>query len=262
MRFNAWKQRSINGDLVDQRRNKDRRSLKRWWSRFACLALVALGPISVDAAEPKRVLVLHSFGQNFAPWNEYARQIRAELVRQNDGPVDVYEATLSTARSADEDAEGPFAEYLRSLFANRRLDLVVTIGAPAARFFQKYRQHTVPAAPALFTAVEQRVVPRQSLTANDAVVALDIDLSGIIQHIVQLLPKTNHIAVVIGNSPTEKYWAGQLHNATRSYADRIEFMWFNELSFEEMLKRVAALPPRSAIGPFFWVCQALRGASS
>src|SRR5262249_37422732 len=49
------------------------------------------------------------------------------------------------------------------------------------------------------------------------------------------------------NSPIEKYWVVQLRDAVQPYAGRLQFTWFNELSFEEMLKRGAALPPRSAI---------------
>jgi hypothetical protein len=84
-------------------------------------------------SEPRRVLLLHSFGPNFAPWNEYARAIREELRLQSKEPIDIFEASLATARSADKE-EGPFVEYLRALFSKDQLDLVITIGAPAVNF--------------------------------------------------------------------------------------------------------------------------------
>jgi hypothetical protein len=40
-------------------------------------------------AEPKRVLLLNSFGRDFSPWSEYSGDIRAELVRQLRKPVDI-----------------------------------------------------------------------------------------------------------------------------------------------------------------------------
>jgi len=94
-------------------------------------------------SEPRRVLLLHSFGRDFAPWNEYARTIREELDRQSTEPVDIFEASLATARFADDD-EAPFVDYLRALFAKRKLDLIVTIAAPAASFFQRHRQQLFP----------------------------------------------------------------------------------------------------------------------
>src|SRR2546430_8608220 len=89
-------------------------------------------------SEPKRVLLLHSFGRDFAPWNEYARTIREELGLQSKEPIDIFEASLATARSADAE-EGPFVEYLRALFSKDQLDLVITVGAPAVSFLQRHR---------------------------------------------------------------------------------------------------------------------------
>jgi signal transduction histidine kinase len=197
-------------------------------------------------SEPKRVLLLHSFGRDFAPWNEYARTIREELGLQSKEPIDIFEASLATARSADAE-EGPFVEYLRDLFSKRQLDLVITIGAPAVNFFQLHRSQLFPSVPAVHTGLEQRRVPLNSLTANDTVVAVSIDLTSAVGSMLRLLPETTSVAVVIGNSPIEKYWLGQMREAVQPFENRVAFTWFNELSFEEMLQRAAVLPSPSAI---------------
>ena len=62
-----------------------------------------------------------------------------------------------------------------------------------------------------------------------------------------MLPETNNIAVVIGNSPIEKYWLEQVRDAVQPFTSHVAFTYFNDLSFDEMLTRAAALPPRSAI---------------
>jgi len=197
-------------------------------------------------SEPKRVLLLHSFGRDFAPWNEYARTIREELVRRSPEPVDIFEASLATARFAD-DEEGPFVDYLHALFVKRKLDLIVTIAAPAASFFQRHRQQLFPSTPMLITALEQRRVALTALTANDTVVATTIDFAGVVENILRVLPETANIAVVIGDSPIERYWVEQIRDELKPFNDRIVFTWLNDLSLDQMIKRVAALPPRSAI---------------
>jgi signal transduction histidine kinase len=207
-------------------------------------ALLFFAMVSVAIAEPKRVLLLHSFGRDFAPWNEYARSIREELIRQSPEPIDLFEASLATARFAGDD-EGPFVEYLRTLFIKRRLDLMVTVGAPAANFIQRHRQHFP--SPMLFTGIEQRRVPLTALTADDAVVAVSIDLEANLANILRVLPDTTNIAVVVGHSPIEKYWLEQLRIAAKPFLGRVTFEWFDGLSFDQMLKRVATLPPRSAV---------------
>src|SRR5262249_45046089 len=90
------------------------------------------------AGEPKRVLVLHSFGRDFRPWSEYAKTIRAELDRQSPWPLDVIEFSLISARFTGDNPEAPFVQYLRSLFDKHPPDLIVSVGAPAAAFVQRY----------------------------------------------------------------------------------------------------------------------------
>jgi signal transduction histidine kinase len=197
-------------------------------------------------SEPKRVLLLHSFGRDFAPWSEYARTFREELSRQSPDGIDLYEASLATARFPD-DEEGPFVDYLRALFAKRRLDLVAAIGSPAVGFVQQHRQELFPSIPAIYTGVERRRVSYTALTANDSVIAINNDYSVVVENILQVLPETSDVVVVIGSSPIEKFWTEQLRIAFRPFEKRVTFTWFNELSFEEMLKRAATLPPRSAI---------------
>ena len=80
------------------------------------------------------------------------------------GRLDITDHSLVSARSSDEDPEAPFVEYLRALFAKRPLDLIVSIGAPAAAFVQRHRQRLFANTPMVFTAVEQRRVQYSTLT--------------------------------------------------------------------------------------------------
>jgi hypothetical protein len=173
-----------------------------WISILAVFATVCL---PANAAEPKRILLLHSFGRDFSPWNEYAKQIRVELRQQVAGPIDIFEVSLATARFAGENLEEPFAEYLRSLFENRKLDLAVTVGAPAASFFHKHRSKISPATPVVFVGLEQRRLP-QPLAPNETAVVSVLDFARSLEKILSILPETKNVAVVVGNSPLEQGW--------------------------------------------------------
>ncbi|MGB7672772.1 MAG: ATPase, partial [Pseudolabrys sp.] len=201
------------------------------------------------AAESKRVMLLHSFGRDFKPWSEYAKAIRMELDRQSPWPLDITENSVVTARFSDEDPEGPFVDYLRALFAKRPLDLIVSIGAPAAAFVQRHRQRLFATTPMVFTAVDQRRVQYSSLTANDAVVALRINYLSAFENILQVLPGTKDVIVVVGTSPIEKFWKEAIGKEVEPLADRIKLSWTDESSFEALLKQASALPRHTAI---FW----------
>ena len=210
---------------------------------------VSLGCPAGFAAESKRVMLLHSFGRDFKPWSEYAKAIRTELVRQSPWPLDIVEHSLITARFSNESPEAPFVEYLRAQYTEHPLDLIVSIGAPAAAFVQRHRQRLFATTPMVFTAVDQRRVQYSSLTANDAVVALRINYLSAFENILQVLPDTKDVIVVVGTSPIEKFWKEAIGKEVEPLANRIKLSWTDELSFEALLKHAAALPPHTAI---FW----------
>ena len=201
------------------------------------------------AAESKRVLLLHSFGQTFKPWSEYGQAIRAELDRQSPWPLDIIDYSLVSARFSDENPEAPFVEYLRTLFAKHPLDLIVSIGAPAAAFVQRNRQRLFATTPMVLMAVDQRRVQYSNLTANDVAVAVRINYLSAFENILQVLPDTKNVTVVVGTSLLEKFWKEAIGKEVEPLTNRIKLSWTDELSFEELLKQASALAPHTAI---FW----------
>jgi signal transduction histidine kinase/ABC-type uncharacterized transport system substrate-binding protein len=213
------------------------------------LLLATLGQSHAANTEPKRVLMLHSFGPRFKPWSDYEQSIRSEISRLWQKPVDFLDQSLVNARLEDENSEALFAEYLRALYTVRPVDIIVAIGAPAAAFVQRYRQRLFPVTPMVLTAVEQRRVQYEKLTENDTVVAVAHDFPAAFNNILRVLPLTKTIAVVNGASPNETFWLEEMRRELAPLNGRIELKWYNEKSFEEILIDAARLPPHSAI---FW----------
>jgi signal transduction histidine kinase len=225
----------------------------------AVLGTLLLPSTCPSAAEPqpKRIMVLHSFGPNFKPWSEYEKSIRAELEQRSPWPLDITEHSLVAARFADDNPDGPLAEYLRSLYLKHPNDLIISIGAPAAAFIQRHRDEVFAGTPMILTAIEQRLVRFTSLTENDTVIAEKFNLPAVIENILRVLPDTKNVTVVIGTSPLEKFWLEEIRNEFQPFEGRVAFTWTNALSFEEVLKQAAALPSHSAI---FWALMAIDAA--
>ena len=215
---------------------------------LSCPAGFAAEPSRADV-EPKRVLMLHSFGLRFKPWTDFAEILRSEMSRRSNVPIDFLDHMLLSARLDDDKSDIPFVDYLHALYAEKPPDLIVAIGAPAANFVQRYRPLIFPKTPMLFTAVEARRVQYDKLTENDTVAAAAHDFPLAIETILQVLPDTKVIAVVNGASPNEVFWQGELERELAPFSGRVELRWYNRLSFEDILKDAANLPPHSAI---FW----------
>ena len=228
------------------------------WRSFCARTLIALLAIALllatfaesQAADPapKRIMMLHSFGLRFRPWTDYSEALRAELSRR--ASIEFQDYSLLNARRNSDKSDAPFVEYLRSLNIDQPPDLIIAIGAPAANFVQAHRKDLFPTTPMLYTLVERRRVDFDKLTKYDTVVAITNDDPVFFENILHVLPQTTTIAIVVGASPSETWWRNEVAKSTARFADRVRFRWYNELSFEEMLKDAANLPQHSAI---FWI---------
>ena len=216
---------------------------------LVCLVWLTFAFVSASAAQPapRSVLVLHSLDIGYATDAAFARAFRAELSKQSHEPINFFDASLRPTPSAGAVQEEVVANYLRSSLAGQRLDLVMTISAPAALFARKYREQLFPTTPLLLAGVDQRWVQNEVLTASEAVVPIVIDPVRIVEDIVRIRPQTTNLIAVLGDSPLERAWRDELAREFQPLAERLTLTWFNELSFTEMLKRSAALPANSAI---------------
>jgi hypothetical protein len=227
------------------------RRLVYMWVAASVVLVVSIGKTAAHpkfAGQPKKILFLHSYGQTFQPWATWSKEIRNQLIRQSPWPLDIQEHSLITARNGGDAAEAKFVEYLSVLDAQRPPDLIVAMGAPAARFVQEHRTDLYSTTPILLAAVEVRRVDQSMLSEQDAVIGVRKDYVALFENILRLLPETKAIAIIIGNSPNERFWAGEQQRILGPLmANRVELIFSNERPFEEILKKVASLPPHSAI---------------
>ena len=193
-----------------------------WAKRLVCLcvaaAVVLVVSIGETAAQSKKIMVVHSYGQNFEPGATWSKAIRKELNRQSPWLLDIQEFSLVTARHADDEAEARFIEYLKAIYAQRPPDLIIALNAPAARFIQQRRADLYPATPMVLALVEVRRVEQSLLTGQDVVVGVRFDQVALVKNILRLLPETKAIAIIIGNSPLERFWAGEQRRILNSCA--------------------------------------------
>jgi hypothetical protein len=154
------------------------------------LLLAALCHGQAADPQPKRVLMLHSFGLRFKPWTDYAEGIRTEISRKSKTPADYHDHSLLNARLGADNSDNSFVDYLEAVYSKTAPDLIIAFGAPAASFVQQHRERLFPGKPMLFTAVEARRVQRDKLTDNDTVVATHNDFAAAFESLLHVLPGT------------------------------------------------------------------------
>ena len=108
-----------------------------FFRRFSALPVVillvtaivlAMSTSSWADADPKRVLILHSFGLRFKPWTERTQVIRSEMSRRKS--LDFHDHSLVSARLAG-DKSGPSKTSWRAPRDHDLVDLIANGGCDA-----------------------------------------------------------------------------------------------------------------------------------
>jgi signal transduction histidine kinase len=220
--------------------------------RIALTGLLAiwllLGAAPSDAQPAVRqVLILQSFDRGTFSVDQFTSNFRVELNRRATEPVNVVEIVVGPTGFVGA-PEQAVVDYIRATFVDRpKPDQIVTIAGPAAVFARRYRQQIFPDTPLLFASVDRRFLDDAPLGDKETAVTVENQFSGTVETILQLLPETRQVFMVMGSGPVGQFWRRELENQFGRFRDRLTFVWSNDLSLQEILRRGTSLPEHSAI---------------
>ena len=213
---------------------------------LAVMVLLSAAPSDAQPAV-RQVLMLQSFDRGTFPVDHFTSDFRVELDKRATEHVNVVQVVVGP-RGSVAAPDQAIVDYIRSLFVDHpKPDLIVTAAGPAAVFARKYRQQLFPDTPILFASVDRRFLDEAPLGDNETAVAVDNQFSGTIETILQLLPETRQVFMVMGSGPLGRFWRRELESQFGRFRDRLTFVWSNDLSIQEVLRRCTSLPEHSAI---------------
>ena len=220
--------------------------LRFHWAALAGWVVVC-GPSIEAQPRVQQVLVLQSFDRGSLPVDTFTGNFRVELDQRAERPVNVVQVVVGPTGFVGA-PEQAVVDYIRSTFADRpKPELIVTVAGPAAVFARKHRQEIFPDTPLLFASVDQRFLRGAPLGENEAAVAVVNDFPGLVEDILQLLPQTRQVFMVMGSGQLGEFWRRELEEQFARFRERLTFVWSNDLSLPEILRRCASLPRDSAI---------------
>ncbi|MEJ5991300.1 HAMP domain-containing sensor histidine kinase [Ramlibacter sp. PS3R-8] len=225
--------------------HRGRRRSLQWMLLGGVLFISAAA--SQDQPAAKQVLLLESFNRGNVVLDEFNGQFRVRLDQLAGKPVNVVEVTVGPTGFVG--ASGPaVADYIRSMYADRPPpDLIVAASGTAVEFARHHRQALFPDKPLLFAAVDRRIAYRVPLRENEAAAPVANDFPRLIDGILQVLPETRQIFMLNGAGAPSAFWRRELETEFRRLSGRVTFVWSEEFSLQDILRRVASLPPHTAI---------------
>ena len=214
----------------------------------ALAALLMLGPASGEAQPPvQQVLMLQSFDRGNMILDHFTSNLRVDLDGRAGRPVNVVQVVVGPTGFVGA-SEQAIVDFIRSAYVDRpKPDLIVSLGGPAAVFARRYRGQLFPDTPLLFASVDQQYLGDAPLGANETAVAVINDFPWLVDDILQLLPETRHVFMVMGSGQIARFWHRELSEQFKRFHDRLTFIWSDNLSLSETLRHCASLPAHSAI---------------
>jgi ABC-type uncharacterized transport system substrate-binding protein len=195
----------------------------------------------------RHVLLLQSLVRGNLAVDSFTGNFRVELDRRAGVPTNVVEVVVGPTGFVGAPEE-EVIDYIHQTFAGRpKPDLIVAVAGPATVFARKHRQQLFPETPLLFASVDARYLRGAPLGENETAVTVDNDFPGLVDDIVQLLPQSKQVFVVMGSGELGQFWRRELEDSFRRFHERLSFVWSNDLSLPEILRRCASLPRDSAI---------------
>jgi diguanylate cyclase (GGDEF)-like protein len=225
----------------------------------ACMAwLMSIG-CALAASDERKVLVLYSLGaENISAWQAMVHKgLYDELGKKAWGDVPmIFEERFDAARVGRQPSLDSMAPYLRTKYAQVKLDAVVTENHLAATFLNSH--------PELFPGVPRYYVNhgRKGWRPRDGE-ALEVthDYGRMLGVITRVAPSTRRVIVVGDKTPRVQEWIAGAREAARSYGERLQMEYWDNQSFDELYRRASLLRGGTAILMFATYTDSTGGAA-
>jgi signal transduction histidine kinase len=222
--------------------------------------LVLSGSSAFAQPRVQQILLLQGADRGNLVLDSFTGDFRVDLDERTGRTVNVIQIVVGPTGFAGA-SDRAAVDYIRATFADRpRPDLILTVSGPAATFARRHRQELFPDTPLVLAAVDRRFLGEAPLRENEIAVGVSNDFPRHVEDILQVLPRTRQVLVVTGSGPLGRYWRPVLEGQFQRFKGRLTFIWSDNLSLPEILRRCAALPPDSAIFYISFGADALGGA--
>ncbi len=190
--------------------------VRRRLRHAALIGLLMLGPASGEPQPPVRqVLMLQAFTRGNMILDDFTGNFRVDLDQRAGRPVNVVQVIVGPTGSVGA-SEQAIVDFIRSTYAGHPApDLIVAVAGPAAVFARKYRQQLFPDSPLLFAAVDQRYLQYAPLGENETAVAVVNDFPRLVDDMLQVLPQTRQVFMVMGSGAARQILASGARRAVQ-----------------------------------------------
>jgi len=205
---------------------------------------------SSDVKEPKRVLILYSFDKEQGIYAGLDEALRTTLKARLPYRVEFYTEYLDLVRFPDPGHADDLVRLLQIRLTGKKPDLIIPMSFSALNFLLNSGKDLFLDVPIVALFNERRTADVKARMDQDplitAVKGRD-ELRSTLDLALQLQPDTQGVVVVMGNSPLEKFFRGQVQTEFGAYQGGITFSYPANVPMEALVKQLTDLPPHTIV---------------
>ena len=206
--------------------------------------LAAPRPGVPEGSAVTRIVVLHSERLELPGSLRFDESLRAALATGGGGPFDVFSESLDTTRFPTADGRLAQRDYWRRKYADRKPDLIVSIGDAAREFLVRHRASLFPGTP-IIAGVSRGTL--DSLPPGIIGLVTRTQMRTTLELALGLHPGTRRVVVLAGASPMDRQEVEIAVREFRAAAAAIEIVELGPLPMAKIVDAAASLPPNTLI---------------
>jgi PAS domain S-box-containing protein len=216
---------------------------------FGVLIVFSVTGMALDApaTEPQKAVLALYGSRPDLPANVIVDEIIRSTLEHELGPrLDFYAEFLDTARWPEAEAQSAFHDLLRRKYAHRKLSAIIAVAQPAINFIRIYGDELFPGVPIVVYGELSALrdwEPGRPITGTLG----KVDLSGTVELILRLQPRTREILVISGASANDQWLQSLARPQLDQLEKRVKFTYLTGVAVEDLASTVARVPDRTAI---------------
>jgi PAS domain S-box-containing protein len=209
-------------------------------------ALAQAQPQGSSVPAPKQIVLLYSYGDGIPAYQQATRAFLSIMQEGHVSVNDLFFEYLDLERKKDIEHYKNLTTLFRHKYEGKKIDLIVTVHAQALRFILNEGKDLFPGTPAL-SYLAPETIETAGIERRFLLLPMRMDFGGTLELALRLFPETKCVVFINGIGEGEKRLEREAQGVFEQWRDKLQFEYTSDLSVEEMLQRIATLPPRTII---------------
>ena len=198
---------------------------------------------AIAGASQRTVLVIYSSSRLLPANVEGDRGLRRAILNTAERPVLVLDEYLDMPRLGGPAHEDTLRAYLTGKYGTQPPQLVIAAGELALAFLLAHRQTLFARTPLMHMGVSVAALQRMQPLPQDVVgIPVYYDFERTIEQAFRWHPRARQLVLVTGSATLDRGFEARLRAAMPRFADRAQAVYLTALPYDEVLRRLHALP--------------------